>query len=214
MTRKRRTSSPLVVLAAVAAVALIVVGSIGLWQSLSVRDTASTVDMRGQAVALDPGEAPISAQSSRAVDDTGSRLLVPSVDLDVPLGALDAVDGQITPPGFTSAYRVRNMGVDPAQSDSGTVFVVMHSLRGGAVGPGNYLIDVDRQRSTVPDGATVIVDGVTFTVTGSSLVSKNRIASESTVWANTPNRLLVITCLQNADGSPSTDNLIITAQRS
>ncbi|MDQ1131225.1 hypothetical protein [Microbacterium sp. SORGH_AS_0888] len=131
----------------------------------------------------------------------------------MPLGQLNEVDGQITPPGFTSAYQVRNRGVSPEDSAQGTVVVVMHSLRNGAIGPGNYLIDVDQQRSKLAPGAVVVVAGVAYAVTGSELISKDSIAGQSSVWSNTPNRLVLITCLQRPDGSPSTENLVITATR-
>jgi hypothetical protein len=170
-------------------------------------------DLRGNAVQLDPGVVPIPAASSQAKADTGARLIVKSVGLNVPLGALNAVHGEITPPGFTSAYWVRNEGVSTAASSKGTVFVVMHSLRGRGMAPGNYLADVAHQRSKVPGDATVSVAGVDYVVTGSQLISKGTLSQNAAVWANTPNRLLLITCLEHADGSASTDNLVITATR-
>ncbi|HEX4401972.1 MAG TPA: hypothetical protein VHZ98_11635 [Galbitalea sp.] len=97
---------------------------------------------------------------------TGVTLNVPSVGLDVPLGALNAVDGEITPPGFTSAYWVRNLAVPASGGAARTVFVVMHSLRGG-VAPGNYLTNVQTQTSK----AIVKVAGIDYTVTGSQLSS-------------------------------------------
>jgi hypothetical protein len=198
---------------AVIASALIVGGGVGLWTTLNAPHAGSAVDMRGRTVTLDPGETPIPSASSHAVEDTGSRLIVPSVHLDVPLGGLDAVDGQITPPGFTSAYQVRNFGVSPADGASGTVFIVMHSLRNGGVGPGNYITDVARQRSKLAPGAVIEAAGQRYTVTGSELVSKDQLAESADVWSNTPGRLLLITCLENADGSPSTQNLVIDAVR-
>lgn len=210
--RRRRAGAFWPVVLAVGALA-IATGVVGVVNSLPAGG-GEMHDLRGRSVTLDPGEAPIPAAESQATADTGERLVVPSVGLDVPVGALNAVAGQITPPGFTSAYWVRNLGVPVSASSEGTVFVVMHSLRGGAVGPGNYLTDVVHQRSKVADGAAVTIAGSRFTVTGSTLVSKSQIASAADVWADTPNRLLLITCLENADGSPSTENLVITAHRS
>jgi hypothetical protein len=131
----------------------------------------------------------------------------------VPLGALNGVDGEITPPGFTSAYWVRNLGVPVSGGATGTVFIVMHSLRGGGEAPGNCLANVQTQTSRVKHGAIVEVAGVDYTVTGSELITKTTIFRDSTVWATTPNRLLLITCLEHANGSPSSDNLVITATR-
>lgn len=49
----------------------------------------------------------------RAGDDGGSRLKVPTLGLDVPLGELPMVGGNFTPPGFKSAYKVRKSGRRP-----------------------------------------------------------------------------------------------------
>jgi hypothetical protein len=209
---RRRRGSRLRLLALGVAAAAIVAGGIGLTATLvGGRGGPTAIDMRGNAVTLDPGAVPRPAES--AEPSIGQRLDVPSVGLDVPLGALSAVDGEITPPGFTSAYWVRNMGVPVSNGGAGTVFVVMHALRNGAIGPGNYLTNVSRGTSRVRDGAAVRVDGVEYRVTGSRLISKSTIASDSAVWAATPDRLLLITCLEHPDGSLSTENLVVTAMR-
>lgn len=169
------------------------------------------VDLRGNRVQAE--DVPSAAASASAVPDTGGQFVVKSVGLDVPLGALNAVDGTVEPPGFTSAYRIRNEGVSTTDSAKGTVFVVMHSLRDGGVGPGNYLIDVEHQKAKVSQGTKIQVDGVTYTVTGSQAVEKRDLSKSSTIWADTPNRLVVITCLQRPQGGPSLDNLVIQAVR-
>lgn len=203
------------VIAIAGAVLLVAAVAIGLTASHpAVKNGTDTAkDMRGQTVSLDPGETPEPAASAKAIGSIGATLHVPSVGLDVPLGALNAVNGEITPPGFTSAYWVRNLGVPVSGGATGTVFVVVHSLRGGGVAPGNYLTNVQTQTSRVKDGAIVEVAGIDYTVTGSELITKTTISQNSSVWANTPNRLVLITCLEHANGSPSTDNLVITATR-
>ncbi len=208
--RHRLTVAALAILAGAA----LVVGGLGIAGSLRSEPVpGGPVDMRGHLVALDPSVTPIPASESRAVATGHGRLEVPSVDLDVPLGALDAVDGVITPPGFTSAYVVRNLGVPLSGNARGTTFVVMHSLRGGGVAPGNALVDVAGGTARVHAGDAIRVDGTTFTVTSSRLVARDRIATDSDVWADTPDRLLLITCLLRADGSPASDNLVVTAER-
>jgi len=180
------------------------------------RGAVTGTDLHGNTVQLDPdsGLTPKLVQEMDAVVDTGERFTVPSVGLDVPLGSLDMVHDTITPPGFSSAYFVRNLGVAPgsATSTAGTVFVALHSLRGGGVGPGNYLIDVDTGRSRVADGATITVAGIDYTVTGSRVIGKQELPGAADVWANTPGKLVVITCLQRPDGRASTQNMVITAQ--
>jgi hypothetical protein len=213
--RRRRMPIVIVIGGAVLLVAagVIAFSPANIFNSPSETPSQASKDLRGQTVVLDPGETPEPAASAKAIRSIGTTVKVPSVGLDVPLGALNAVDGQITPPGFTSAYWVRNMGVPVSDGKSGTVFIVMHSLRGGGVAPGNYLTNVKTQTSKVKVGATVEVAEVMYTVTGSQLIDKKTIARNSSVWTNTPNRLLLITCLEHANGSASTDNLVITAKR-
>lgn len=200
------------------AVLLLLAGAVGLIGSWTARGSAdppgTATDLAGNTVTLDPSETPIPIEQSHASADIGQALVVPSVGLDVPLGALDEVRGEITPPGFTSAYWVRNLGVPVGSGASGTVLVVMHSLRHGGLAPGNYLIDVAAQRSKVPLGASVTVAGSTYTVTGSALYPKSTIASDAALWAATPGRLLLITCLPQTGGGAAVDNLVITATRS
>jgi hypothetical protein len=210
---RRRSSTVALIAAATIAVLAVVGGLIGAASNNPGSGTASVsgTALNGKHVTLDLGESADAARKSNAVAATGDRLRVPSAGLDVPLGALDAVDGQITPPGFQEAYVVRNMGTTLADRKNGTVFLVMHSLRGGAIGPGNYLIDVDKQRSDVAVGSAVHVGDATYTVTGSHRITKKTIADDAATWADVPGRLVLITCLQRPDGSASVDNVLIEA---
>lgn len=171
----------------------------------------AATSMNGKPVTLDPGSIPVSAARSHAVADTGYRLIVPSVGLDVPLGAMNDVDGQVTPPGFTSAYWIRNLGVPATDPAAGTVFVAMHSLRDGAVGPGNYLIDTTSQTPAVHVGARVSLAGVDYTVTGAEKILKTKVPYDRALWADQPDRLVLITCLQNPHNTESPYNIVITA---
>jgi hypothetical protein len=171
--------------------------------------------MRGHPVALDSAATTTVAVESemKAVPTTGSRFAVPSVRLDVPLGALNAVDHTITPPGFTSAYVVRNLGTTLDAPGAGTIYVVAHSIRGGGVAPGNYLQDTDTETSRVKTGAILHVGNLDYHLTSSEKVTKTQLADNQAIWSDIPNRLVIITCLEHGDGSPSTDNLILTATR-
>ncbi|WP_152631111.1 class F sortase [Agreia bicolorata] len=191
---------------AVAVVTLIVAG-VGISQYFS-----APVDLQGNRVLYEDFNPP-SAKESGAIAQHGTdRFVVDSVGLDVPLGSLNSVKGVIEPPEFTSAYWVRDYGVAPADAATGTVFVVMHSLRNGGSGPGNYLIDVDKRTSKVALGAKIVVDDKSYTVTGSQVIDKPDVAKASDVWAEVPGRLVVITCLQRADGATTTQNVVIEAQ--
>jgi len=203
--------------AVVVAVGMIVTAGVGLRQPSASPTVAAVAadesvphDLAGNTVQVD-GPAP--APSASATPDGVGRFSAPSVGLDVPLGAVSVVDDVLQPPGFTSAYWVRNLGVAPAVASTGTVFVVMHSLRGGGVGPGNALIDVADGRARIADGADIAVAGVHYRVDRSEALAKTAIGGEADVWADTPGRLVVITCLQRPDGRPSTENMVIEATR-
>jgi hypothetical protein len=123
------------------------------------------------------------------------------------------VGGVIEPPDFVSAFHVANRGASLDHPESGTVYVVMHSLRGGGVAPGNYLIDVATGAATVAVGEAIGVDGLSYVVDETAIILKPDLPWVTEVWANTPGRLIVITCLQRPDGSPSESNLVITAHQ-
>lgn len=181
-----------------------------------MRPSTGLVDMNGRAVTFDPGEylSSETLQQMDVVEETGARFKVPSVGLNVPLGAMTMVGNEITPPGFASAYLVRNLGVQPEKASDGTVFLAVHSLRNGAIGPGNYLIDIENQKADLEPGVVINVDGLEYHVTGSTKVGKTDLGKEQSVWANEPGRLVVITCLQRPSGGRSLDNIVITAELS
>ena len=225
----KRPTIPVVLLGAASAACLTVAGITGIASFQSSSDTAHSASaaqtMDGKTVEQDPvitaSPTPTPTPSATAAPEpaptpaplTGDQFSVPAVGLDVPLRPLSARDGQITPPGFTSAYWITNMGVPLSRSAQGTVFVVMHSVRGGGVAPGNYLTNIRAGTSAVPDGSTIDVAGVSYRVTGWRTILKGGLATDTEVWADTPGRLVVITCLEHPNGSPSTDNMVITASR-
>lgn len=218
-TAGRATSRWRIVALTALAVGLIAVGIVGIIRNVPgpviPPGTTTTTDMAGNIVAADPGSGadPATLSQMAVVPSTGERFAVPSVGLDVPLGSLKVVGGLVDPPGFTAAYWVRNEGVSPALATQGTVFVAMHSLRGGGVAPGNYLIDVAQGRATVAVGSKITVGPVTYRVTGTHVIAKPTLPFQDAIWANVPNRLVVITCLQRPDGHRSVDNVVITATR-
>jgi hypothetical protein len=207
---RRRPGAVRIIIAAILGVVALVAGGCTLDTYLT--EQTYPKDMRGNPVVL-----PAPARDvSRAVDAVssvrGMRLRVPATGLDVQLGELNEVDGIIDPPGFDAAYLVRNFGADLDHAHGGTVFVVMHSCRGGAICPGNYLIDVAAGTGSLREGADVYVDGLHYRVTGWRKVYKPDINADATVWVNTPGRLVLFTCLQTPAQTESIDNMVITAQ--
>jgi len=214
MTRPRTGARPrwLIPTVSVVAVALVAIGGIGAVTAFAPHGQ-ETMDLRGNQVRPDPGTTPDAEtlKSMRPSDTGAGRFLVPSVGLDVPLGSLTVVNNTITPPGFTSAYRLRNKGTSTQHPAAGTVFVVMHSLRGGGVGPGNYLINVEAGTARVQNGTKIEVDDVDYVVSGSQTITKTELANRADLWADAPGRLIVITCLQTPSGRASVNNMVITA---
>ncbi len=208
---RRGQDKVFLVLLAAAAVLLVASGAFLAINPLTSSAAGVERDLEGRPVALEPAdELPASERPLiNANPDTGVRFTVPSVGLDVPLGELSMVNGAIVPPGFTAAYKVRNLGVPLSEATKGTVYVTMHSLRNGGRAPGNYLIDVATGHTTVPAGATVAVGSLTYSITESKVLLKADAAKDASLWTGTPKRLVVITCLQRPDNSPSTDNLIL-----
>lgn len=200
------------------ATAALILGGLGIaitFASAPSLPAGTQRDQRGDAVIIDPGEAPGPSTLKRMnpTVDAGERIVIPSVHLDAPLGAINTVAGVVTPPGFTAVYAIRNLGTRIDQPDNGTVFLVTHSLRGGGTAPGNALIDLEHHRSAVEPGAKIIVAGTAYTATGSQTIAKPDLAKAAGLWADTPGRLVIITCLQRPNGAPSVDNLVIIATK-
>lgn len=189
------------------ALLLILGGTLLLGHGMLERSSAPR-DLDGRPVVLDDVALPdASARGAMQVvepstDSSGARFRVPSVGLDVGIGALREVGGDITPPGFSGVYQVTNRGVGIADHARGRVFVVTHSVRDGRA-PGNALRDLGV-------GTAILVDGVDYTTTSTERVSKSELAVRDDIWADTPGTLVVITCLQREHG-PSLDNVVITA---
>lgn len=134
--------------------------------------------------------------------------VVEAAGLAMPLEEMSVVDDVINPPGFDSAYVVRDYA-DPGDADQMSV-VALHSLSGGDA-PGNKLIDVDEATATVDRGQMIEIQGHNYEITRAFAQGKDAAAADDGVWEDKPGKLLVFTCLQKPDGSPSTDNVIIEA---
>lgn len=209
---RRATVTIILVLAAMASVAAVVLLAIGRPDGAG-GNAPTAQDMNGNQVELDPGESLTPAQHAQQDAASGGlgRFAIASVGLDVPLGAMNAVDGVVTPPGFTSAYLLRNYGVDLEHAHTGSVYIVMHSLRGGGTGPGNYLFDVDTASSRVSPGDVIQAGSRSYRVDGSMTVAKAQLADTASIWNRDAGSLVVITCLQQPSGAPSTSNFVVTA---
>ena len=152
------------------------------------------------------GDAPGTGGGEGAV--AGFR--VPDLDMAVPLWAVNDVKGTLNPPGYREAYWVRNRGVSLKNAERGTVYVIMHTVRKG-FGPGNYFIDVPTQSVTLRQNSLIYVNDRVYQYDDYEIVKKSDIGGRSDIWAETPGRLVIITCWLNKQGTLDPNNLVIYA---
>lgn len=164
-------------------------------------------DLDGRPVTPDPGVTPAPGADSEA--SIGVRLRVPAVGLDVPVGAVRSVRGTVVPPGFRSAYWVRDRGVSVDAPERGTLVLVMHALGAGGRAPGNALVDRAGTPRVHP-GDEVRVGSHRYRVQGADTVAKSGLDGHA-AWRDVPGRLLLVTCAARSDGAPATRNVVVTA---
>jgi len=193
---KRRASDVLLLLLAI----LLIVGgaTYGVVAMIQANNQPTSLDMVGHRVT---GDDPSmydeeTLAQMEAVEDLGLKFIIDAVELNVPLGEVNEVKGVINPPGFTSAFLIRNRGVGLANADQGTVYVAAHSLRSPGVAPGNFVINISAGNVTVPVGSEIKVGDRTYVMTASSIIDKQQLGNDERLWANTPGMLVFITCLQ------------------
>ena len=184
--------------------------------------TASEVtypDMNGRQMRPDdPSEQdPTWVKEAHITFYDGLTFEIPSVGLNVPLGEVNQVRGVISPPDYTSAFRVRNLGVNLDAAGTGTVYIVTHSARLPGQAPGNLVQNIAARSVIVMPGAVIKVGNLTYTATSSMIFPKTELGSHAELWANTPGMLVFITCLQYTNkaeyaGGSSHDNIVIIGQ--
>lgn len=169
-------------------------------------------DLVGTTMSSDDGEYPSQAQIEQMKIGDAGRFQAPSLDMNVPLNSMGTVDGVATPPGFRSAYLLRDHGVAPKDSSTGTTYVVMHSATKTGFAPGNYFV-TKGGKARVPSGTVVSVDGVEYAITGHREIAKTDLPNDQEVWDESqPDRLVIVTCQQN-NGARTTNNMVFFAQR-
>lgn len=166
---------------------------------------------------VEPSATPTPTPTALHTPSSSVHLVIPSVDLDLPLLALTPRRGVIDPPLLTAGYWIEPYGppVGSAEQATNTLYVAAHSAGGGADGF-DPLLTPDHRGSAVAPGDVVEVrtpDGtVTYTVERTQRYGKNELAGAAEVWEAVPGRLVLITCFQRADGRNSTENLVVVAE--
>jgi len=212
--RKMRISDILIL---IVAVALMAGGGFFAFQALHQSSSEVTFpDMSGNRVVPDDPSAgdPSFLAQADAVPDTGTRFIIDSVSLDVPLGEVNEVNGVMNPPGFQSAYRVRNRGVTLDNADKGTVYIVAHALQAPGKAPGNYVTDTKTGTVTVQPGDVIKVGDRTYKMVSSEVIAKTALGQDAALWANTPGMLVFVTCMETSIDSSghAVNNAVIVGQ--
>ncbi len=164
-----------------------------------------------------PSPSPMPSPTARHTPSSSVRLVIPSVDLDLPLLALTPRRGVIDPPLLTAGYWIEPYGTPVGAADQAvnTLYIAAHSA--GAGGDGfDPLLTADHRGSALEGGDRVDVrtatGTVTYTVERTQRYGKNALADAAEVWESVPGRLVLITCFQRADGRASTENLVVFAE--
>jgi sortase (surface protein transpeptidase) len=172
--------------------------------------TAAPVDEPSQP-ALPPEGASLPTPSSAV------HVVIPELDLDLPVLPHTPRDGAIDPPTLTAAYWIRPYGEPvavPANADN-TIYLAAHSTGTGEYGfdplmapdgGGSTLAAGDAIEVTTPDGTAA------YTVDHTQRYAKGELPDATEVWEDVPGRLVLITCYQRGAGTAATENLVVFAQ--
>lgn len=168
-------------------------------------------DMSGNAVVLDEELPSEEVAEEMQIEDTSEHLILDRVGLDVGIKEMSVVNGMATPPTLDGAFRLRDYG-HPAEEGSGTTYIVTHSVRGGDA-PGNKLIDVPNRSAAVAVGDEIQAYGVDYVVEKVFTSPKDQTPKNGDIWTQEDDKLVIMTCLQRADGTRSVENVVIQARK-
>ena len=165
------------------------------------------------SAAPSPVATPDSPSAPQVGQEPPFTLNIASAGFSAPLEYISAEDGAVTPPEFDRAYIVEGFSAPLATPDQGAVVVVFHSVRGSGAGLGNKLFNQNTGQTTLTVGDEVTIAGHTYVFQTSEPVMKDDLPIRSDIWEAGANKLVLITCLQNSEGTPSTQNFVLTAER-
>lgn len=189
-------------------------------EAAAARPTAE----RTAAAAASGAPDPVAAQETRSstpearwTPASDTRLVVPSVGIDLPLLGMTPDGGTIDPPLLTAGYWIEPYGAPVgAAGDAGnTLYVAAHSAGHGSDGF-DPLIAEGGEGSTLAAGDVVEVrtpsGTVNYAVTSTHRYAKDDLPGATEIWEVSPGRLVLITCFQEDDGREATENLVVVAE--
>lgn len=164
-------------------------------------------DLNGFTLVPEDGDDLPTADEVRQMDiRAAGRFVIPSIKMDVPLNKMHAKNGVATPPGYRAAYILEGYTTGDTNPTGGKTIVAMHSAMHGFP-PGNYLINENNGKATLPNGTIVGVGGVQYRITGHEEISKPALPDAQQVWKDEPGKLVIITCRQ-IGGPKTTENTV------
>jgi sortase (surface protein transpeptidase) len=164
--------------------------------------------------AAGPGSPPPVA---RYTPSSEVRLVVPELDVDLPLLSMAPTGDTVDPPLLTAGYWIEPYGtpVGDATEATNTLYVAAHSAGRGDDGF-DPLIGENGAGSSLDPGDVVEVRTPTgtvgYTVRSTHRYGKDELPGAEEVWEVSPGRLVLITCFQRADGREATENLVVVAE--
>jgi hypothetical protein len=182
-----------------------------------VRASPAAVPRPATPPAVAPAAAPPTTPVARYTPSSEVHLVIPAVDMDLPLLALTPDNGVINPPLLTAGYWIEPYAEPVATADAAdnTLYIAAHSAGRGDDGF-DPLLAADHSGSALAAGDVVEVrtpDGTaSYTVERVRRYGKDELPAAAEVWESSPGRLVLITCFQRADGRHSTENLVVFAQ--
>ncbi|MDR2931035.1 MAG: class F sortase [Propionibacteriaceae bacterium] len=209
--KKKRRGGILVILLSV----LLIAGGVtfGVMSFLPSGTAAGQIrDMEGRIIVPDDPSATSSAfmeEAKMVENDGGEGFVVPVINLNVPVGSVNEVNGVMNPPSFTSVFWIRNRGVSLADAAQGTVYMVTHAIAGGSA-PGNFL-QTDGHVALNP-GDVIMVNDKEYRFESAQSIPKTEIADHAELWTDDPGRLILITCVVRPEGGIAINNLVIIAK--
>ncbi len=208
-TKKKRGGLLLIIVSV-----LLIAGGVtfGVWSLWPSNQGNQLVDMDGRVVVPDDPSAtsPEFMEAADMVeDDGGDGFVVPALNLDVPLGSVNEVNGVMNPANFTNVFTIRNRGVGSLEgADQGTLYMVTHAIYGGNA-PGNIL--QNGGQAALAPGDIIKADQRQYKFESAEVINKKEIDKHAELWTDDPGRLVLITCVVRPEGGIADDNLVIIA---
>lgn len=191
--------------------ALAVAGGVALVGLGAWRLAAPTAHATAERVAVEH----VGAELPEVPAAPPSDLSIPAIGFAAPVAPLAVGAASVLdPPTAEDVFWLTDFGAPGAGSDN-TVFLIGHtSADGRAVF--DPLVDRAAGTTTALPGDEVLVETaggtVAYEIVATERHDKTALAELASVWENVPGRLVIITCLFQADRDLAPDNIVVFAR--